>query len=123
MKELVLLGSNSIQLGAVFFIGQKWSELFVVRDQFVQQDFLSIAIKMTSPHSMAAVPCNGVEPGGQSIGAFNLAEIFERSKEDFLHRVLCILTMPTHLHTERKNGILQQPDTLFNRFRRVFCKG
>ena len=114
MQKMVLFGLDSIALGPAFSHVQKPSELFVVRDQLVQGELHPIALEMTSPHPMAAVSSNGVKPGSQGIGAFKLGEMLERSKEDLLHRVLRILTMPAHLHAERKDSILQKPDSLFD---------
>src|SRR3974390_1194119 len=100
MQKMVLFGLDSIALGPAFSHVQKASELFGVRDQLVQGELLPIAIQMTPPHSVATVSSNGLKPGGQSIGAFKLGEMLKRSKEDLLHRVLSILTMPAPLHAQ-----------------------
>jgi hypothetical protein len=122
MKEMVLFGVDGISLRTALRHEQEPPELFVVGDQVIEREFLSIAFERTSPHSVAAVSSNGVKPGGQSVGALKLGEMFERSKEDLLHCVLGILTMPAHLHAERKDSILQKPNSLFDCFGRVLLQ-
>ena len=122
MQKMVLFGLDSIALGPAFSHVQKPSELLVVRDQLVQGELLPISLMRTSPHSVATVSSNGVKPGDQSVGAFELGKMLERSKEDLLHGVLRILTMPAHLHAERKDSILQKPDSLFDCLGRVLLE-
>src|SRR6266705_5378014 len=98
MQEMTLFSMDSGVFGAAFRFNQKTPEFLVVGNQIVQGEVFRISLQVASPHAMAAVSRHRVKPGRQSVRTSQLAKMFKRSKEDFLHGVLRILAMPTHLH-------------------------
>jgi hypothetical protein len=85
--------------------------------QFIQGD-LPGGMCIFAAHPPAAIPSDCVEPYGQSGRILNADEVPKASIEDFLHRIFCVFPMSANLHAERKYGVLQQLDGLFNFLRR-----
>jgi hypothetical protein len=72
-----------------------------------------------SAHFPAAISSHGIEPDRESLWVLNPGQMFQRTEENLLCRILCVFWVSTDFHAEGIDRVLEQADCFFDSFRRI----
>ncbi len=119
VQQMMLFGVEQIRFRAVAGILEELPQLIVARHQLIEREHMRRSACSLASHAPAPVSGDGVEPDGQPLWVLDLSQVSKRTVKHFLHGVFSILRMSADLHAEGIDRILQQPDCLFRRLRRM----
>ena len=119
VEQVVLLGGEEIAFRSHRGILKQSSQFFIVRHQLVERKEVGRGVSGLAAHAPAAVPSDGVKPNSHLLRSVDFGKVPDGAGKHLLHSVFRIFRMPTDLHAEGIDRILQQTDRLFDGFRSV----
>jgi len=119
MQKMMLLGMEHVAFRPFPASLEQQPQLVIVGINSSSESICAGSMRRLAAHAPAAVSRDGVKPDSQSLRVADLGEVTKGAIEHLLHGVFGIFRMPAYFHAEGVDGVLQQPDRLFNSFRSV----
>src|ERR1035437_10371800 len=70
-------------------------------------------------HFSNTTSSHGIKPYSESLRLLNLGQMFQRTEENLLCRILCVFLVSTDFHAEGIDRVLEQADCFRDSFRRI----